>query len=56
LKSGGLMVIEDIQNMDLISLLLKNIISLKSNDRVEVFDRRHIKDRYDDIMIVIKKG
>ena len=56
LKSGGLMVIEDIYNVDLIPLLLKNIISLKSNDKVEVFDRRSIKDRYDDIMIVIKKG
>ena len=56
LKSGGLMVIEDIQSVDLISLLLKNIISLKSKDKVEVFDRRNIKDRFDDIMIVIKKG
>ena len=56
LKSGGLMVIEDIYNVDLIPLLLKNIISLKSNDKVEVFDRRNIKDRFDDIMIVIKKG
>ena len=56
LKSGGLMVIEDIQSVDLISLLLNNIISLKSNDKVEVFDRRNIKDRFDDIMIVIKKG
>lgn len=55
LKNGGLMVIEDVQNVDLISLLLKNI-SLKPNDRVEVFDRRNIKDRFDDIMIVIKKG
>ena len=56
LKSGGLMIIEDIQSVDLISLLLKNITSLESNDKVSIFDRRNIKNRFDDIIIVIKKG
>lgn len=55
LVSGGLMIVEDIQDISLVHQLLNNV-SLQSSDRVAIYDRRHIKKRFDDIAIVIHKG
>ncbi len=55
LKDGGVMVIEDIQNFDLVNKIL-SATDLDSKNRVKIFDRRNIKKRFDDIMIVINKG
>lgn len=54
LKSKGLMVIEDIQDVNLISIILSHM-DLSTKDKVLVFDRRNIKNRFDDIMIIIQK-
>lgn len=54
LKSKGLMVIEDIQDVNLISVIL-NHIDVSSKDKIVVFDRRNIKNRFDDIIIIIQK-
>jgi predicted O-methyltransferase YrrM len=55
LRSGGLMIIEDIQDISLVHQLLNNV-TLKCEDRVKIYDRRHIKQQFDDITIVINKG
>lgn len=48
IKDGGLYVIEDIQSED----DAKHFEIFKNS---KIYDLRHIKNRYDDIMIVIKK-
>jgi len=55
LKKNGIMIVEDIQSVDLISRIL-SVSDFSKNDRVQVFDRRNIKNRFDDIIMVIKKG
>lgn len=55
LKQGGLIVIEDIQRFDILNLLLTQG-RLQVDDRAVIFDRRHIKKQFDDIMLVIKRG
>lgn len=50
LKAGGLYIIEDIENLDRDLNLFRNI----DPDRcVEIFDRRHVKRRFDDVLVVI---
>jgi SAM-dependent methyltransferase len=55
LKPGGVLVIEDVQSINWLSTLLENI-QLTPEYRLKIYDRRNIKDRYDDIIIVITKG
>ncbi len=56
LNSGGILIIEDIQNIDWINNIKLNIPhELKKNIEIEVIDLREIKNRWDDIMFVIKK-
>ncbi|MDC0297129.1 class I SAM-dependent methyltransferase [Crocinitomicaceae bacterium] len=55
LKPQGVMVVEDVQSLQALSAVLL-YAELPSDARLIVHDRRHIKNRYDDIMIVIYKG
>lgn len=51
INKGGLMVVEDIQDID----KTKWIFDAMSGDfTVEVLDRRHIKGRYDDCLVLLK--
>lgn len=51
LSKGGIYIIEDIQDIDLHRKLFEQIDNEKT---VFIFDRRRIKNRYDDVMVVIK--
>jgi len=53
LKPGGIMVIEDIPDLNWTNDF-KNLIPLNSAD-TEVVDLRYIKQRWDDIMLIINK-
>lgn len=60
LNPGGIIFIEDIQDFDYLEKLknrLEEITEGDSNYRYEVenIDLRHIKDRYDDLIFVVKK-
>jgi len=52
LSDGGCYIIEDIQNIDETRELFEKIDATK---KVEIFDRRHIKNRYDDVLVIIKE-
>jgi hypothetical protein len=52
LKQDGIAVIEDVQSTDWLPVILKNI---PREYIASVYDRRHIKNRWDDILIVIQK-
>jgi cephalosporin hydroxylase len=52
LKSGGILIIEDIQNDRDLAQLKKAVPKEMS---FEVIDRRSVKGRYDDLMIVVRK-
>jgi SAM-dependent methyltransferase len=54
LKPGGILIIEDIQNFSAIDFLKFNVPEDLKN-YVEVLDLRHYKNRYDDLMFIIKK-
>lgn len=49
LKEGGVCVIEDVQSMDWVADIVR---SFPSYIQVEVVDLRHVKGRWDDILIV----
>lgn len=49
MKPGGIYIIEDIQNLD-----RDKKIFLGLHENVEIIDRRSVKGRYDDILIVYK--
>ena len=51
LAKGGIYVIEDIQNIDLDRTSFENIDPEKN---VTILDHRHIKNRYDDVMVIIR--
>jgi hypothetical protein len=51
LRSGGLYVIEDVANLDYDRAVFENIDPKR---KVEILDRRKIKNRFDDIMVVIR--
>lgn len=51
LSPTGIYVIEDVQDID---FSRKAFEMIDPNKTVEILDRRHIKGRYDDVMIVIK--
>lgn len=54
LKPGGILIIEDIQNFDSIEPLMSSVSSEDYNT-LEFYDLRHIKNRYDDLIIVLTK-
>lgn len=47
---GGLYIIEDIENIDRDRVIFENIDSTR---RVEIIDRRQVKGRFDDVLVVI---
>lgn len=51
LNKGAIYIIEDVQDIDATKELFEKIDPEKS---VEILDRRHIKQRYDDVLIIIK--
>ena len=55
LKPQGVMVVEDVQSPQALAAIMQ-YVELPSSARVVIYDLRHIKNRYDDIMIVIYKG
>lgn len=55
LKPQGVMVVEDVQSPQALASIMQ-YAELPSSARVVIHDLRHIKNRYDDIMIVIYKG
>jgi trans-aconitate methyltransferase len=52
LKPGGYMIIEDIQDINHITILKQHV---DAEAHVTVLDRRSVKGRYDDIMFVVQK-
>ena len=52
LTDGGIYIIEDIQDLDEDIHLFRTI---DDEMAAEIIDRRHIKNRYDDVMVVIRK-
>ena len=54
LKENGILIIEDIQNYEYCDIIM-NQIDKDLYSSVEVIDLRNNKNRYDDILIVIKK-
>jgi hypothetical protein len=54
MTENGILIIEDVQSIDWIEILKQNVPNdLKKY--VEVYDLRHIKNRWDDIVFVINK-
>ena len=53
LNPGGLMVIEDVQSIQIADILLQYCRLFKCSARI--VDLRHIKGRYDDLLIEIRK-
>lgn len=51
LAEGAIYIIEDIQDIDATRYLFENIDHEKE---VTILDRRHIKNRYDDVLVIIK--
>jgi len=54
LKKGGILIIEDIQNYNDCDIIIKEI-EKSDFEKVEVVDLRSQKNRYYDILIVVKK-
>jgi cephalosporin hydroxylase len=54
LKEGGILIIEDVQQLEHCKLIMDSIGEIK-HSTCELVDLRHIKNRYDDILIVVKK-
>jgi len=54
LRKGGILIIEDIQHIDYANKIMESIGDI-SHKSCEVVDLRPIKNRYDDIVIVVKK-
>ena len=54
LRKGGILVIEDIQHFDNASVIMQSIGDIPHKS-CEIVDLRPIKNRYDDVVIVVKK-
>lgn len=54
LKDDGILVIEDVQDINWIDNL-REVTPDQWKPFIEVYDRRSVKGRYDDIMFVINK-
>jgi cephalosporin hydroxylase len=55
LKEDGILVIEDVQSIEWIPVL-KACTPIELKPYVQVYDRRNLKGRYDDIVFVINKS
>jgi hypothetical protein len=55
MKDDGILIIEDVQSMDWIEILT-NEVPDNLKPFVKVYDLRHIKNRYDDIVFTIDKS
>ena len=53
LKSDGILVIEDIQDMSWIPVLT-SFVPDEIKDKIKIYDIRHVKNRWDDIIFAIK--
>jgi hypothetical protein len=53
LNTGGILIIEDIQNPDYVEIL-KNATPIDYHDKIEIVDLRSITGRYDDILFIIR--
>jgi hypothetical protein len=51
LSKGSIYIIEDVQEIDATRELFENIDPEK---KVTILDRRHIKNRYDDVLVIIQ--
>jgi 23S rRNA U2552 (ribose-2'-O)-methylase RlmE/FtsJ len=49
MNSGGIFIIEDVSNIDDTKEMFSSL-----HDNIEIIDNRHIKRRYDDVLIVYK--
>ena len=54
LSENGIMIIEDVQDFQWIEIF-KQIVPREYQKYIQVYDLRHIKNRYDDILFVINK-
>jgi len=54
LKKGGILIIEDIQDFNSVEIL-KQSTPQEYQDTIEVLDLRNIKNRYDDVLFIIRK-
>ena len=54
MTNDGILIIEDIQNINWISIL-KQEVPYELQPFIKVYDLRHIKNRYDDIIFTIDK-
>jgi hypothetical protein len=55
MKDDGILIIEDVQSMDWIDIL-SNEVPEKLKPFIKVYDLRHIKNRYDDIVFTIDRS
>jgi hypothetical protein len=55
LSDNGIMVIENIQKFEWIEIL-KLIVPDEFKKNIQIYDLRHIKNRYDDVLFVINKN
>lgn len=53
LNMGGILIIEDIQDIAYTEIL-KNIVPIEYQDKIEIIDLRPITGRFDDILLVIR--
>jgi hypothetical protein len=54
LSENGILIIEDIQNFQWINILKQNVPD-EYQKYIQIYDLRHIKNRYDDVLFVINK-
>jgi len=53
-KKDGYLIIEDVQDISWCEIL-KNEVPLEYKESIEIFDARNFKNRYDDIVFIVKK-
>ena len=50
LSKGGIYVVEDVADIDAHRSMFENMDSTKN---VKIYDRRHLKNRFDDVLVVL---
>ncbi len=55
LEDDGILIIEDVQSIEWLDIL-KKLTPIELQKYIKTFDRRNIKNRYDDIVFVIDKS
>lgn len=56
MNPGGVFIIEDIQDFNHLEILKNHLESLVSDMTVEFIDLRNLKNRYDDLLFVVRKN